>query len=117
MSFDSKKPTNDEVINEVIFLHMNRHEQGMKVFKKTMVQNDKPVLEWLNDCREESMDITCYVTKLIRVIEQDETLQKICSKSLTELQELTKKRKVGQSTRETSNCVINDCTHDWGGNE
>jgi len=100
MSFDAKKPTNDEVINEVIFLHMNRHNEGMKVFKKTMVQNDKPVLEWLNDTREESMDITCYITKLIQVIEKDPTLKNICSKSLSELTELTKTQNVGQSTTE-----------------
>ena len=93
------KETNDSIINEVLFLHINRHEQGMKVFKKTMVQNTKPVLEWLNDCREESMDITCYVTKLIKVIEQNQTLHKICSKSLTELSELTKTRNEGKDTQ------------------
>ena len=101
MAFDAKKPTNDEVINEVIFLHMNRHNEGMKVFKKTMVQNNKPVLEWLNDTREESMDITCYITKLIQVIEKDPTLKNICSKSLSELTELTKTQNVSQSTTES----------------
>jgi hypothetical protein len=70
----------------------------MKVLK-TMVQNTKPVLEWLNDTREEAMDITCYVTKLIKVIEQNETLKNICSKSLTELSELTKTTLKGTDTQ------------------
>lgn len=93
------KETDDAIVNDVLYLHINRHEQGMKVFKKTMVQNNKPVLEWLNDTREEAMDITCYVTKLIKVIEQDETLKNICSKSLTELSELTKTAKEGDYTQ------------------
>ena len=45
------------------------------------------------------MDITCYVTKLIKVIEQNETLHKICSKSLTELSELTKTSNEGKDTQ------------------
>jgi hypothetical protein len=46
------------------------------------------------------MDITCYITKLIQVIEKDPTLKNICSKSLSELTELTKTQNVGQSTTE-----------------
>ena len=45
------------------------------------------------------MDITCYVTKLIKVIEQNQTLYKICSKSLTELSELTKTSNEGKDTQ------------------
>ena len=36
----------------------------MKKFKKTMAQNTKPVIEWIDDVIEELMDAICYLTKL-----------------------------------------------------
>ena len=58
------KYTNDPIINLVIKRHIQRHNQGMKKFKKTMAQNTKPVIEWIDDVIEELMDAICYLTKL-----------------------------------------------------
>ena len=59
-----KKYTNDPIINEVIQDHIKRHKQGMKVFKKTIHKNTKPMLEWIVDLKEELIDALVYLKKI-----------------------------------------------------
>jgi len=70
------KPTNDPIINEVIQDHIKRHKQGMKVFKKTIHKNTKPMLEWINDAREEAMDFVVYLTKIEKELKKTKTKKK-----------------------------------------
>ena len=70
-----KKYTNDPIINEVIQDHIKRHKQGMKVFKKTMQQNNKPMLEWIVDLKEELIDALVYLKKIEKLVKQGKTLQ------------------------------------------
>ena len=71
-----KKYTNDPIINEVIQDHIKRHKQGMKVFKKTIHKNTKPMLEWINDAREEAMDFVVYLTKIEKELKKTKTKKK-----------------------------------------
>jgi hypothetical protein len=67
------KPTNDPIINDVLKLHIKRHKQGMINFKKTITQNTKPMLEWINDAREEAMDFVVYLTKIEKELKKTKT--------------------------------------------
>ena len=69
-----KKYTNDPIINEVIQDHIKRHKQGMKVFKKTMQQNNKPMLEWIVDLKEELIDALVYLKKIEKLVKLGKTL-------------------------------------------
>ena len=69
-----KKYTNDPIINEVIQDHIKRHKQGMKVFKKTMQQNNKPMLEWIVDLKEELIDALVYLKKIEKLVKQGKLL-------------------------------------------
>ena len=71
-----KKYTNDPIINEVIQDHIKRHKQGMKVFKKTIHKNTKPMLEWIKDAREEAMDFVVYLTKIEKELKKTKTKKK-----------------------------------------
>ena len=70
------KPTNDPIINDVLKLHIKMHKQGMKNFKKTITQNTKPMLEWINDAREEAMDFVVYLTKIEKELKKTKTKKK-----------------------------------------
>ena len=65
-----KKYTNDPIINEVIQDHIKRHKQGMKVFKKTIHKNTKPMLEWIVDLKEELIDALVYLKKIENLVKQ-----------------------------------------------
>ena len=67
------KPTNDPIINDVLKLHIKRHKQGMKQFKKTNTNNTKPMLEWIKDAREEAMDFVVYLTKIEKQLKKTKT--------------------------------------------
>ena len=67
------KPTNDPIINDVLKLHIKRHKQGMKQFKKTITNNTKPMLEWIKDAREEAMDFVGYLTKIEKELKKTKT--------------------------------------------
>ena len=69
-----KKYTNDPIINEVIQDHIKRHKQGMKQFKKTMHKNNKPMLEWIVDLKEELIDALVYLKKIEKLVKQGKTL-------------------------------------------
>jgi len=69
-----KKYTNDPIINEVIQDHIKRHKQGMKVFKKTIHKNTKPMLEWIVDLKEELIDALVYLKKIEKLVKQGKTL-------------------------------------------
>ena len=64
------KYTNDPIINLVIKRHIQRHNQGMKKFKKTMAQNTKPMLEWIIDLKEELIDALVYLKKIENLVKQ-----------------------------------------------
>ena len=64
------KYTNDPIVNEVIKDHIIRHKQGMKVFKKTMQQNNKPMLEWIVDLKEELIDALVYLKKIENLVKR-----------------------------------------------
>ena len=68
------KYTNDPIVNEVIKDHIIRHKQGMKVFKKTMQQNNKPMLEWIVDLKEELIDALVYLKKIEKLAKQGKLL-------------------------------------------
>ena len=68
------KYTNDPIVNEVIKDHIIRHKQGMKVFKKTMQQNNKPMLEWIVDLKEELIDALVYLKKIEKLVKLGKTL-------------------------------------------
>ena len=65
-----KKYTNDPIINQVIQDHIKRHKQGMKVFKKTIHKNTKPMLEWIVDLKEELIDALVYLKKIENLVKQ-----------------------------------------------
>ena len=65
-----KKYTNDPIINQVIQDHIKRHKQGMKVFKKTIHKNTKPMLEWIIDLKEELIDALVYLKKIENLVKQ-----------------------------------------------
>ena len=67
------KSTNDPIINDVLKLHIKRHKQRMKQFKKTITQNTKPMLEWIKDAREEAMDFVVYLTKIEKELKKTKT--------------------------------------------
>jgi hypothetical protein len=69
-----KKYTNDPIINEVIHDHIKRHKQGMKQFKKTMHKNNKPMLEWIVDLKEELIDALVYLKKIENLVKQGKLL-------------------------------------------
>ena len=69
-----KKYTNDPIINQVIQDHIKRHKQGMKVFKKTIHKNTKPMLEWIVDLKEELIDALVYLKKIEKLVKQGKTL-------------------------------------------
>ena len=69
-----KKYTNDPIINEVIQDHIKRHKQGMKVFKKTIHKNTKPMLEWIVDLKEELIDALVYLKKIEKLVKLGKTL-------------------------------------------
>tara|TARA_R100001086_G_scaffold232917_1_gene154403 strand:- start:136 stop:357 length:222 start_codon:yes stop_codon:yes gene_type:complete len=71
------KPTNDPIINDVLKLHIKRHKQGMKQFKKTITKNTKPMLEWIKDAREEAMDFVVYLTKIEKELKKIKTKKKV----------------------------------------
>lgn len=48
----------------------------MKNFKKTITQNTKPMLEWINDAREEAMDFVVYLTKIEKELKKTKTKKK-----------------------------------------
>ena len=64
------KYTNDPIVNEVIQDHIKRHKQGMKVFKKTIHKNTKPMLEWIVDLQEELIDALVYLKKIENLVKQ-----------------------------------------------
>ena len=68
------KYTNDPIINEVIKDHIIRHKQGMKQFKKTMHKNNKPMLEWIVDLKEELIDALVYLKKIEKLVKQGKLL-------------------------------------------
>ena len=68
------KYTNDPIVNEVIKDHIIRHKQGMKVFKKTMQQNNKPMLEWIGDLKEELIDALVYLKKIEKIYKQSKKM-------------------------------------------
>ena len=68
------KPTNDPIINDVLKLHIKRHKQGMKQFKKTITNNTKPMLEWIVDLKEELIDALVYLKKIEKLVKQGKTL-------------------------------------------
>ena len=68
------KYTNDPIVNEVIKDHIIRHKKGMKEFKKTMQQNNKPMLEWIVDLKEELIDALVYLKKIEKLVKQGKTL-------------------------------------------
>ena len=45
-------------------------------FKKTITQNTKPMLEWINDAREEAMDFVVYLTKIEKELKKTKTKKK-----------------------------------------
>jgi len=57
------KFTSDAIVNDVLDLFIKRHKQGMKKFKITMEKNNKPVVEWIKDAKEECMDKILYLAK------------------------------------------------------
>ena len=69
-----KKYTNDPIINEVIQDHIKRHKQGMKVFKKTIHKNTKPMIEWIVDLKEELIDALVYLKKIEKLVKQGKSL-------------------------------------------
>ena len=69
-----KKYTNDPIINEVIQDHIKRHKQGMKVFKKTIHKNTKPMLEWIVDLKEELIDALVYLKKIEKIYKQSKKM-------------------------------------------
>ena len=69
-----KKYTNDPIINEVIKDHIIRHKQGMKVFKKTIHKNTKPMLEWIVDLKEELIDALVYLKKIENLVKQGKNM-------------------------------------------
>ena len=69
-----KKFTNDPIINEVIQDHIIRHKQGMKVFKKTIHKNTKPMLEWIVDLKEELIDALVYLKKIEKIYKQSKKM-------------------------------------------
>jgi len=62
------KFTSDAIVNDVLDLFIKRHKQGMKKFKITMEKNNKPVVEWIKDAKEEAMDKVLYLAKIEKVL-------------------------------------------------
>ena len=58
--------TTDPIVNRVIAKHIDRHNQGMANFGKTMADNNKPLNEWIKDAQEESMDQILYLEKILK---------------------------------------------------
>ena len=47
----------------------------MKVFKKTIHKNNKPMLEWIVDLKEELIDALVYLKKIEKIYKQSKPCQ------------------------------------------
>ena len=58
--------TTDPIVNRVIAKHIDRHNQGMANFGKTMADNNRPFEEWVKEAQQESMDQILYLEKTLK---------------------------------------------------
>ena len=61
----------DAILSKVLIENIKRYEAGNKKYGGSMVDNNKSVVAWIKDAREEAMDFVVYLTKLEMILTGD----------------------------------------------
>ena len=56
--------TKDPLVQTILERFAKRSENGIKKFKRTMLEATKSRIKWINDAQEESWDTIVYLEKL-----------------------------------------------------
>lgn len=67
----SKFKNADAILSKVLIENIKRYEAGNKKYGGSMVDNNKSVVAWIKDAREEAMDFVVYLTKLEMILTGD----------------------------------------------
>ena len=70
MSLEKEARGEDPTVLAVIKKINNRSRQGMQKYGMTIRDNDRPLIEWLNEALEEAMDLCVYLQRAIDKINE-----------------------------------------------
>ena len=73
----SKMKKADSILSTVLIEHIKRHEAGAKKYGGSMDDNNKSVVAWIKDAKEEAMDFVVYLTKLEKLLTGDNNSDKL----------------------------------------
>ena len=54
----------DPVVEAIVSKFRTRSEEGMRTYGQTMMDNSKPLLEWIDDAQEELMEAILYLERI-----------------------------------------------------
>jgi len=61
----------DKILSKVLIDNIKRYEAGNKKYGGSMDTNDKSILAWIRDAKEEAMDFVVYLTKIETLLIDD----------------------------------------------
>ena len=73
----SKMKKADSILSTVLIEHIKRHEAGAKKYGGSMDDNNKSVVAWIKDAKEEAMDVVIYLNRLEMLLTGDNTSDKL----------------------------------------
>jgi len=65
MELESQSRERDPTVEAVVQRMKTRSRQGMKKYGMAIRDNDRPLIEWLNEALEEAMDLCVYLQRAI----------------------------------------------------
>jgi hypothetical protein len=74
---NSKFKEADAILSKVLIENIKRYEAGNKKYGGSMVDNNKSIVAWIKDAREEAMDFVVYLTKLEMLLTGDNNTDKL----------------------------------------